>query len=124
MARTVTIQERDFAPGQYSRSVDSFPADVEELRVTITRVNWPGATSDTVATLNIAWETGEGARFGLPGGQLLDKQGQPINTQVLRITVPRDADGSGGRRKRNQVGGTATLEVVQALRAALTVEAL
>lgn len=121
MARTVTVAERDFAPGSYARSVDSFPAQVQALRVTLTAPNpWPGVPADTVAFIDIAWEDGTGVRFGLPGGQWVDKAGSPTTTKVLTVTVPR---GPGGT-KRNPIGGTGTFEVLQTLRAALTIEAI
>lgn len=121
MARAVTIAERNFAPGEYPRSVDSFPAQVQALRVTITQpIPWPGVTADTVAFINVAWDDGIGIQFGLPGGQWLNKQGNPITTKVLIVDVPK---GPGGV-KRKPVGGTGTFRVLQTLRAALKIEAI
>lgn len=124
MARTVTVPERDFQVGEVSRTVDSFPADVEQIRLTITRVNWPGSNTDIVARVSIAWETGEGIEVALPGGVVLDRSGLPLAEHVITVRVPRESDGQGGRRKRNQVSGTATLNVLQPLRAAISAEAL
>lgn len=122
MARTVAIPERDFSVGQFTRTVDSFPAQVEDVAVTVTKGSvWPA--SGRAARLEIRWGTGAGVAFELPPGAWLTKTGAPTTSATFVVTVPREADGSGGRRKRNEVDAQVIFEVFQPLRAGFNAEA-
>lgn len=124
MARQVTIAERVFQPGTIVRTVDSFPVGVRSIEVSLTRVGWPGTRADRVARIAVSWSDGSGMEWELPGGEVVGKGGAVDATSRVRIDVPQESDGAGGWRRRNVVSGTITFEVRQALRTAITMEAV
>ena len=125
MARQINVPSRQYTAGTVlERSVDSFPVGVQKIVVALTRESWPGTPADTVAVLTVLWGNGSGARFTLPGGVVLDRSGNPITRSTVEIDIPLEADGEGGRRNRNEVSATATLEILQTLRTAITAEAI
>jgi hypothetical protein len=124
MARNISIPEQTYPVGQISRTVDNFPPNISRIDITLTRVNWPGVPSDNVAKLTASWSDGSGIFSMLPGGTVLDKQGQPLLVQTMSIQVPHEADGSGGRRKRSVLSGTLTLDVFQPITTAITIDAV
>lgn len=125
MARSINVPSRQYTAGTVlSRTVDSFPVGVQTIRVVLTRESWPGTPADNVARLTVAWGNGSGAVAELPGGTVLDKAGNPALQSIIEIDIPQEADGQGGRRNRNEVSATATLEIFQTLRTAISAEAI
>jgi hypothetical protein len=125
MARQVNIAERLFQPGApMVRTVDSFPADVRSIIITFTRVGWPGTPADRVAKVSASWSDGTGMQWEFPGGEVLDKAGQPEPVSRVRIDVPTEGDGAGGWRRRAVTSGSISFEVRQALRTAISIEAV
>lgn len=124
MARTFTIPSRLFTAGSTVRQIDSLPVDVNKIRVTFTREFWPGTPAETVAIVTVLWNDGSGGRWGLPGGVINGKDGQPLLQSAVEIDVPQ-VPGPDGRptKKKNMVGGTVIFDVLQPLRTAISCEA-
>jgi len=119
---SVTIDERVFPVGPpITRQVDSFPANVKRIRVTMTRVNWPVGN---VFKVSVLWSDGTGIAPTVAGGVVLGKDGQPQTVFPFEFEVPQEADGSGGLRDRNVVHGDFSLQVLQEFTSAITIEAL
>lgn len=122
MASSVTIDERVFPVGPpITRQVDSLPAGVTRIRISMTRVNWPVGN---VAKITAIWSDGSGAFAVFPGGALLGKDGQPLLVSVFQVGVPQEGIAGGGKRRKNVVHGDFTLEVLQEFTSAITIEAL
>lgn len=125
MARQINVPSRQYSAGTVlERSVDSFPVGVQKVVVRLSRESWPGTPSNTVAILTVLWGNGGGARAEFPGGTVLDRADNPVTHSIVEIDIPQEADGQGGKRNRNEVSATATLEIVQTLRTAISAEAV
>lgn len=111
MARAIFIPSTNYPAGTISRSVDSFPADVRELRATFTRESWPAGT---VLRVTVLWSDGSGARAEFPGGVVLDRSGAVATTSSIFVRVPRDS---------SVLTGDFTIQALQPLRTAITLEA-
>ena len=77
MPSSVTIDERTFPVGPpITRQVDSFPANVKRIRVTMTRVNWPVGN---VFKVSVLWSDGTGIAPTVAGGVVLGKDGHILS---------------------------------------------
>lgn len=119
-----TRASRLYQPGTEVFNVNQLPVGVTAFMVSFSRENWPGIPSDDVMIVSLAWSTGEGVTATFPGGTVLGKDGQPLLFSTLTIRVPQVSDGSGGKKAKNVVTAQATVQVVQALNTAITIEAV
>ena len=94
----------------------------------MSRENWPGTPEDDVVQVTILWNDGSGARYRLPGGVVNGKDKQPLLHSTMEIDVPQVRDTSSesplASKKVPVVGGTITVEFRQAVRTAITIEAI
>lgn len=125
MPRTRTISERVWAVGEYTDTVNQFNSNNTDMIVaTLTRVSWPGTPDDNVARVEVTWSDGTQGFWELPGGQSVDKFGNPGNFSRISINIPEVSDGQGGKVKRSVNSGTFKLIVRQQLTSAITIEAV
>lgn len=117
MARTISINSREYSPQIVQHSVDQLPGKPVALRATFTRESWPGTNEDTVITVTAQWRDGPGLTVDLPGGTVISKDGSVATTSVVVVPVP-------ALRKRDYLAGDFTIQVHQTLRTALVVELL
>jgi hypothetical protein len=96
------VNERDYAP--QTRSIPfTVPVGTKTVTVSLTRVDWPAVGE--VARIKITWPDGDTSILGFHGG---------VNGSVARGgTVP----------PAGLTNGVADVEVIQALRTAISVDA-
>jgi hypothetical protein len=124
MASTISVPSTLYEPQIVERALDSFHPNTTALRATFTRENWPGVPEDDVITVIATWSDGSGGRWTLPGGVVLAKDGQPLAASVVMVGVPEVADGAGRTKRKSVVGGVFAVQFHQALRTAVTLEAV
>jgi hypothetical protein len=129
MARQITIPSQEYTTtggplgdGRYTVTVDSFPANIDRIRISLSREAWPVGP---VARIYALWDDGSGINGSqLSGGVALGKDGLPATHSVVFTNVPFIADGQGGRRKKNVATGVFTLEVLQPFTTEIVAEAI
>lgn len=125
MPRKINMASQEYPPGTRQFNLNAFrSANTSKIVGRLTRESWPGTPADTVARITVAWDVGGGGVFDLPGGVVLDRNGQPLVASVIEVDIPELADGQGNSIKRNVTGGTITIELFQALTTAVTLEAV
>lgn len=111
MARTLSRNSRLYDSGSYGPfSIDSFTnANSEYLLLTLTNESWPNVSG--LLDIRLTWNTGEGARFIIPGSS--------ISPVVLQVPIPKLLS-----EKRQVSSATAIIVVLQTLRTAFTFQAV
>lgn len=127
MPRSISIPERDYVVNdQVQRQLNAFPVGLDHMLIVVTRVAWPGTPDDIVMTVQALWSDGSGASAQFPGGIVLDKLGNIATFSSILIKVPHEFDpnNSGQIRVRAVSSATVTITMHQALRTAITMDAV
>lgn len=106
MGQIVNLASQPYAVGLQSFPV-TVPAGVTSLDIVVTRVGWP---SGHVAAASVVWSDGSGCGATFDGGTQLDFRGNPRTTAEITIS-----------KQPGVTQGTVTVNVLQALTAAITV---
>ena len=113
--RQITIPSATYPAGTRQFTVDSFPANVKLVKASFSRESWPGTPATDVMRIRVAWGSDPvslDATF--PGGTILGKDGQPLAASSVWLNT------DGHRRET----ATITIDVLQSLTTAVTIEAV
>jgi len=133
MAKNLTIAERNFAVGTFTREIDTIPATSNGFELRMARDAVGGIESKaetTLADLQIDISLDDGATYHpwiwtqINGGVINDRFGNPIKTLIVSGLWPGENDGSGGRRILRQTNVRFTLTVTTPFVASATLNAI
>lgn len=128
MARTITIGQRIFPVGTFSREINTIPVASSgfELRISRNDPNGLATLSGKVADLLVEISPDDGAHYipwiptQLDGGEMLDRFGNTITHVIVSGLWPGEADADGKRKELKQTNVRFTITVIQAFRASAT----
>lgn len=123
MPRELTRNARDYDPGVYEFSVDSFTRDdTEKLQFVMTSNSWPPVVpGQPIMWIRIAWDNGLGSGPSDVTGPATEK-GTGVLTDSFSYTIDVPRNGAG--EKVAVVGGVVTVELLVPIRCALTLRAI
>jgi hypothetical protein len=122
MPRTLSRASQVYPAGTYGPfSIDSFTRDdADGVRLTATVEGWPA--SGTVARIDFRYPGGSGGMADVPAVPR-DRQGNALSTYTFTFYIPRSGAGNAAPQKKNFTSAQVTIEILQPIRTALTLEA-
>lgn len=122
MARTFSVNARNYQPGDYGPfTIDAFTKnDAAGVEIELTVEGWPDVPVIATGRFDLGTVTGGG--LAIPGVPR-NRAGTPLTTYTLRLIYPTWVEG-GTASKLDANDATLTLTLLQAIRTAITVRAI